>query len=260
MGVLRGLVGCGELANGELAVCADHLSPIIEALYFPDAVNDFRSSTSLQDAIKVRYDSPMKNIADRNIDVSQSPSTRAHMRPMLWLLVSIVALGSHRTHAQSAESNEAARAAVSQSALSGRIADALIYAVSMIGVPYRYGGTDAATGFDCSGFVYHVFGNIIAHSMPRHAEGMSRSGTRVDRTALKPGDLVFYNTLGRAFSHVGIYLGNNQFIHAPSAGKSVEIVDMEDRYWKSRFNGARRFFSEFAPISIPQGVPTALAE
>jgi cell wall-associated NlpC family hydrolase len=179
---------------------------------------------------------------------------------MLLLLVSIAALAGGRAHAQSAESYEPARAAVSQSALSGRIADALMYAVSMIGVPYRYGGNDAATGFDCSGFVHHVFGNVIAHSMPRNAEGMSRNGARVDRTALKPGDLVFYNTLGRAFSHVGIYLGNNQFIHAPSAGKSVEIVNMEDRYWNSRFNGARRLFGDFAPISIPQGVPAALAE
>lgn len=183
------------------------------------------------------------------------------MRPLSCLLVSAAALltlVAENVHAQ--DSPDTGRASVSQSALSGRIADALMYAVSMIGVPYRYGGSDANTGFDCSGFVHHVFGNIVAHSLPRNAEGMSRTGARVTRTELKPGDLVFYNTLGRAFSHVGIYLGNNQFIHAPSAGKSVEIVNMDDRYWTSRFNGARRFFSDFAPISIPQGVPTVLPE
>lgn len=188
-------------------------------------------------------------------------ATSHSTRPFTHLFVATTALltlFAGRVHAQDAP--QPAPTNVAQSALSGRIADALMYAVSMIGVPYRYGGTDASSGFDCSGFVHHVFGNIVAHSLPRNAEGMSRTGARVSRTELKPGDLVFYNTLGRAFSHVGIYLGNNQFIHAPSTGKTVEIVNMDDRYWTSRFNGARRFFSDFAPISIPQGVPTVLPE
>jgi cell wall-associated NlpC family hydrolase len=143
----------------------------------------------------------------------------------------------------------------SSSSLSGRIAEALMYAVSMVGVPYRFGGNNAETGFDCSGFVHHVFGHIVSHNMPRQADGMARVGQPIARSALKPGDLVFYNTLRRPFSHVGIYLGNNQFIHAPSAGKTVEIVEMSDRYWQTRFNGARRWFGDYAPISIPQGVP-----
>jgi cell wall-associated NlpC family hydrolase len=122
----------------------------------------------------------------------------------------------------------------------GAISEVLVYALSLVGVQYRFGGNSAATGFDCSGFVRHVFSEVAAHTLPRRAEEMSRIGTSVTRDGLSPGDLVFYNTLQRPFSHVGIYLGEGRFVHSPSVGRSVEIVNMQDNYWTRRYNGARR--------------------
>lgn len=122
-------------------------------------------------------------------------------------------------------------------------AEILIYALSMVGVKYRYGGNSAATGFDCSGFVHHVFAEIAAFALPRNSEAMARQGVKITANELTAGDLVFYNTRSRLNSHVGIYLGNNTFVHAPSRGKSVEIVDMTLAYWQTRFNGARRLIA-----------------
>ena len=116
------------------------------------------------------------------------------------------------------------------------VADAL----GLIGISYRMGGSTPQSGFDCSGMVRYVFQSALGLNLPRRAEEISRVGTRVDRAELKPGDLVFYKTLRKTFSHVGIYLGNNRFIHAPSAGGAVRIDDMTQSYWSARFNGARR--------------------
>ena len=118
--------------------------------------------------------------------------------------------------------------------------DLLIHAISMVGVKYKYGGNSVESGFDCSGFVRHVFAESIAMELPRSAYAMGKLGAAVQRDNLQPGDLVFHNTLHRAFSHVGIYLGEGRFVHAPSRGKSVEIVDMSDSYWKKHYSGARR--------------------
>jgi cell wall-associated NlpC family hydrolase len=120
------------------------------------------------------------------------------------------------------------------------VADLLIHALSMIGVRYKYGGNSAENGFDCSGFVRYVFQEAAGLNLPRDSYGMSKLGDTVDLNQLVPGDLLFYNTLRRRFSHVAIYIGDGRFVHAPSRGKTVEIVDMGDRYWKNRFNGARR--------------------
>jgi cell wall-associated NlpC family hydrolase len=113
-------------------------------------------------------------------------------------------------------------------------------ALGLMGIRYRFGGNTPSSGFDCSGMVRYVFQNTLGLDLPRRAEEISRVGVKVDRDELKPGDLVFYKTLRRAFSHVGIYLGNNRFIHAPSAGGAVRVEDMNERYWVTRFNGARR--------------------
>ncbi len=120
------------------------------------------------------------------------------------------------------------------------VANLLIHALSMIGVQYKFGGNSAESGFDCSGFVRYVFQEAAGLNLPRDSYGMSKLGDTVDLNQLVPGDLLFYNTLRRRFSHVAIYIGEGRFVHAPSRGKSVEIVDMSDRYWKNRFNGARR--------------------
>jgi cell wall-associated NlpC family hydrolase len=120
------------------------------------------------------------------------------------------------------------------------ISELLVYALSLVGVKYQFGGNSAETGFDCSGFVRHVFTQLGMRVLPRRAEEMSRVGERVEKDELAPGDLVFYNTLKRPYSHVGIYLGEGRFVHSPSAGRSVEIVNMADNYWLRRYNGARR--------------------
>ena len=123
-----------------------------------------------------------------------------------------------------------------------RASDMVISATNFIGVPYRRGGNSAQTGFDCSGFTRHVFEMSLGLVLPRSAgEQAAAAGlVKVKREELKPGDLVFFNTMRRTFSHVGIYIGDNRFIHAPSHGKDVRTDDLSFAYWAKRFTGARR--------------------
>src|SRR5262245_3462001 len=118
--------------------------------------------------------------------------------------------------------------------------DIMFYALSMVGISYRWGGASPQTGFDCSGLVSHVFKKIAGQVLPRDSYAMAGLGQSIPLAALKPGDLVFFDTMRRPFSHVGIYLGDQRFVHAPAAGKSVNVVDMTDAYWAARYNGARR--------------------
>ena len=122
----------------------------------------------------------------------------------------------------------------------------VIKGLQFVGVRYRWGGTDPDTGLDCSGFVRHVFQESLGLMLPRSAKDMSQVGENVDNAELRPGDLVFFNTMRRTFSHVGIYLGNNQFLHSPRAGGEVRVEDIRQSYWVSRYNGARRIL-ERAP-------------
>lgn len=124
--------------------------------------------------------------------------------------------------------------------LTSRASELALQAMSMIGIRYQYGGNAPESGLDCSGLVRYVFKQVMGKELPRTSEEISRVGQKVEPGELQPGDLVFYNTLRRGFSHVGIYLGDNRFIHAPSAGGQVRIERMDISYWKSRFNGARR--------------------
>lgn len=117
------------------------------------------------------------------------------------------------------------------------------YARSLIGVPYQYGGNSPDTGFDCSGFVGHVFKRSRGISLPRTAQQISRQGQFVKLAHLREGDLVFYDTNRQSYSHVGIYLGDDRFIHAPSSGGRVRIEDMGLPYWRKHYNGARRITS-----------------
>lgn len=118
--------------------------------------------------------------------------------------------------------------------------DAIDQAMDLLGIRYRRGGSSPESGFDCSGFVNHVFREGLGLMLPRSSKEMSRSGQEVDRDKLRPGGLVFFNTMRHAFSHVGIYLGDNQFVHAPRSGGRVRIEDLRQGYWMKRFNGARR--------------------
>jgi cell wall-associated NlpC family hydrolase len=123
---------------------------------------------------------------------------------------------------------------------SGQATGLITQAMDLLGVPYRRGGSTEASGFDCSGFVRYLYENSVGQLLPRRAEEQARSTEVIDRSELKPGDLVFFNTMKRAFSHVGIYVGDGKFIHSPRTGKAVKVDDMRSAYWQKRFNGARR--------------------
>lgn len=128
----------------------------------------------------------------------------------------------------------------------------VVSAINFLGVRYRYGGTNAEDGFDCSGFTRYVFENSLGLILPRRAEEQARAPglLTVKRDELEPGDLVFFNTLKRTFSHVGIYVGEGKFIHAPRSGANVRIEDMRFSYWAKRFTGARRPAQVDAPTSV----------
>ncbi|MBL8464383.1 MAG: C40 family peptidase [Thauera sp.] len=117
-------------------------------------------------------------------------------------------------------------------------------ALSYLGIRYRFGGTSPATGFDCSGLVLNVFRNALGLDLPRSASEMASLGDKIGKKDLKPGDLVFFNTMRRTFSHVGIYLGDGKFVHAPSSGGKVRVESIATAYWAKRFNGARRLVDE----------------
>lgn len=113
-------------------------------------------------------------------------------------------------------------------------------ALGLIGVPYRRGGNSAETGFDCSGLVRAVYAESWGKILPRRAEEQAAATDKIEKAELKPGDLVFFNTMRRAFSHVGIYMGDGKFIHSPRTGKTVRVESMDIAYWEKRFDGARR--------------------
>lgn len=121
-----------------------------------------------------------------------------------------------------------------------RAQDLILKGLELVGINYRHGGTDPDSGLDCSGFVQLIFKDAVGLLLPRTAKEQSEVGNVVDRKELKPGDLVFFNTMRRAFSHVGIYLGDNRFMHAPRTGAEVRVEDMSQGYWVKRYNGARR--------------------
>ena len=120
------------------------------------------------------------------------------------------------------------------------IQDLVIKGLEFVGVPYRRGGNTVESGLDCSGFTRLVFLDSNGIDLPRTAAEQSQMGTRVSMEELKPGDLVFFNTMRRANSHVGIYLGNDQFVHAPKPGAEIRVENMHQAYWVNKYNGARR--------------------
>lgn len=126
--------------------------------------------------------------------------------------------------------------------------DVPFYAVSLIGSPYKLGGNSPETGMDCSGFVGHVFRATLGLSLPRDSRAISESARPLADDELRPGDLVFFNTLNRAYSHVGIYLGDKRFVHAASSRTgSVMVSRLDETYWQDRYEGARRVALPDAP-------------
>ncbi|MDO8720419.1 MAG: C40 family peptidase [Polaromonas sp.] len=121
-----------------------------------------------------------------------------------------------------------------------KASELVVNAMGFLGVPYKWGGNSAETGFDCSGFVRAIYEQSVGLLLPRKAEQQAAATQQIEKTDLKPGDLVFFNTMRRAFSHVGIYIGDGKFIHSPRAGSEVRVESMGLSYWQHRFDGARR--------------------
>lgn len=183
------------------------------------------------------------------------------MRPLaVALLTTALAFGAVPAGAQDvadgslAASATAAAKSVANTALK-TAQDLSIFALGLLGIDYRFGGSEPETGLDCSGLVRYVFQQVTGVTLPRSAKEMSRVGAQVALDDLKPGDLVFFNTRRFAFSHVGIYLGDGRFIHAPSRGREVEVATLDKNFWQKRFNGARRLIG-----AVPGLVPSLVSE
>ena len=128
-------------------------------------------------------------------------------------------------------------------------------ALDLIGIRYKWGGATPESGLDCSGLVQFVFQQVTGVTLPRSTKDLSRIGNAVALADLRPGDLVFFNTRRLAFSHVGIYVGDNRFIHAPRRGREVELATINKSYWQNHFNGARRLIGV-----LPEMMPRLIAE
>ncbi|MFM0492631.1 C40 family peptidase [Paraburkholderia caledonica] len=152
---------------------------------------------------------------------------------------------SSSSNSQTLSSNTDGGARSFLSGMAGKAGDVVVGALNMIGVRYRWGGNTPDSGLDCSGFVRYVFQDTLGMALPRRAEEMSRVGEKVRVSDLKPGDLVFFNTMRRTFSHVGIYIGDNKFVHSPSTGSTIRVDDMDSGYWEKRFTGARRIETSY---------------
>ena len=141
-----------------------------------------------------------------------------------------------------AHSIPSAPAAPVRASRSSDSADELIgSAMGLLGVAYRYGGTSASTGFDCSGFMQHIFRRSMGLNLPRTSAEQAKMGVGISRGELQPGDMVFFRTMGRGrISHVGLYIGNDRFIHAPRTGKRIEITSLSNKYWNAKYAFARR--------------------
>ncbi len=195
-------------------------------------------------------------------------SARPHLRSRTRFLA-VALLAAFATAAQAQEADEPghplarAAATVRDAASSAWLTaeELTASALDLIGIRYRWGGTSPQTGLDCSGLVQFVFQQVTGVTLPRSAKEMSRLGDQVALADLKPGDLVFFNTRRFAFSHVGIYLGDHRFIHAPRRGREVEIATIDSGYWQKRFNGARRLIGvlpELIPVLVGEAIAAPL--
>jgi cell wall-associated NlpC family hydrolase len=135
----------------------------------------------------------------------------------------------------------------------------VVAAMNYLGVRYTRGGNGFEQGFDCSGFTRHLYAHTLGLQLPRRSDEQARSPGlgAVERSELQPGDLVFFNTLRRSYSHVGIYIGDGRFIHAPRTGAEVRVEDMRTSYWAQRYDGARRAAMLTATTTAAPSAPPA---
>jgi cell wall-associated NlpC family hydrolase len=189
-------------------------------------------------------------------------STRA--RRALLVAIAIVAAQAATANAaeRHADRSVAEAARISLAAAADRMVEGTreigLFALSLVGIDYRYGGETPDRGLDCSGLIRYVFQQVTGVTLPRTAKELSRMGKDIRTAELEPGDLVFFNTRRFAFSHVGIYLGNDRFIHAPSRGGEVGVASLDNAYWQKRYNGARRLVGVL-PALMPSLIARAEA-
>lgn len=146
----------------------------------------------------------------------------------------------------------ASRIDVVRHAVTDRTSALVVNALGFLGVPYRRGGNSAETGFDCSGFVRAMYDQTVGFVLPRRAAEQAAATQPVADAEMKPGDLVFFKTMRHAFSHVGIYVGEGKFIHAPKPGAQVRVDSLSGSYWQRRFEGARRVEGIPAELKLPE--------
>lgn len=120
--------------------------------------------------------------------------------------------------------------------------DVVLYALGLVDTGYRFGGKNPDAGLDCSGMVSHIYQTTLGLRVKGSAADIARQARAIERQDLRPGDLVFFNTNNRSFSHVGIYIGDARFVHAPSTNGRVRIDRLGDRYYAQRYEAARTFF------------------
>jgi cell wall-associated NlpC family hydrolase len=120
--------------------------------------------------------------------------------------------------------------------------EVVMYALGLIGADYRFGGRNPEAGLDCSGMVSYIYEQAVGLKLPHNAALIARLGREIEVSALQPGDLVFFNTLDRPFSHVGIYVGDGRFVHAPARDGKVKISSLKSGYYAKRLEAARSFF------------------
>ncbi|MEP6791628.1 MAG: C40 family peptidase [Ramlibacter sp.] len=137
-----------------------------------------------------------------------------------------------------------------RTSVTNRASELVVTAMGFLGVPYRRGGNTVETGFDCSGFVRAMYEQTVGLVLPRRANEQAAATQKIDKQDLQPGDLVFFNTMRKAFSHVGIYVGDGKFIHSPKPGAEVRVEDMGVNYWARRFDGARRVQQVASPADL----------
>jgi len=187
-------------------------------------------------------------------------STRFTASALFLFSVATVSPALHAAESKRPSWIAPAQAAASEAAASAwnSAEDLGTFALGLVGVRYRYGGADPDRGLDCSGLIQYVFEQVTGVTLPRTSRELAKIGDRIPLAELAPGDLVFFNTRRFAFSHVGLYLGDNRFIHAPSRGRDVVVASLADNYWKKRFDGARRLIGVL-PTLVPGLAAPALA-
>ncbi|TAL81246.1 MAG: NlpC/P60 family protein [Candidimonas sp.] len=173
-------------------------------------------------------DSSSRNLRDNYLSRTQSDPLGAYLNDE-----SIIADSSHDSATRSPPTKALASTAL-----------------RFLGIRYRYGGIAPKSGFDCSGLVAYAAEKSLGLKLPHRAAEMAHEGKSVPRDSLKKGDLVFFNTRGRRYSHVGIYLGDHKFVHAPRKGQVVRVESMDEAYWKKRYNGARRLAANDSPEKL----------